>query len=248
MPFHKHNSCHYWSHLGAFVLLLLWIGLSQTWKEHIVFKSGHLVCFIYHLWRTKKAFYSELHLLFPLAIEFILFSFIVSPPTISTRKPTQNVIHLSHVFAIPKFSYSFQSGCYLEEAEVHSIFLGLPLFEEKQNKLSLMNSLWHIMWYKTTFGVQGTTYAVPFRPSRLCVLSNGVGGSQWLLVIQRETDCHYAFVLNLRSHKVCKLSVLVSGWFVYIQPWFRFNHLNFKTEIPLGWSWSRTLFQARIKR
>lgn len=87
---------------------------------------------------------------------------------------------------------------------------------EKQNKLSMTNGLWQIMWFKTTFEVQGTTYAVPFNHLRPCVLSNRVGGSQWLLVIQRETGCHYAFVLNLRSHRVCEMSISVwvcFGWF-----------------------------------
>lgn len=77
-----------------------------------------------------------------------------------------------------------------------------------------MNCLWQIIWFETAFRVQGTTYAPLFSHSRLCLLSNGVGGSQWLLVIQREAACHYAFVWDLRSHKVWELSIVDSLWFV----------------------------------
>lgn len=107
---------------------------------------------------------------------------------------------------------------------MHSIVLFLPML--KKNWInSLINSLWQIMWFKTTFEVQGTTYAVPFSLSRLCMLSNGVGGSQWLLVIQRETGCHYAFVLNLRSHRVVScLFQFECGSFLH-QPWIRLTRL-----------------------
>lgn len=71
-----------------------------------------------------------------------------------------------------------------------------------------INALWWVtcVIFKLTFEAQGTTYPAPFSLSRLCLLSNRVGASQWLLVIQGKTGCHYTFVWNLGSYWVLWVS------------------------------------------
>lgn len=71
-----------------------------------------------------------------------------------------------------------------------------------------INSLWWVtcVIFKLTFEAQAITYPAPFSLSRLCLLSNRVGASQWLLVIQGKTGCHYTFVWNLGSYWVLWVS------------------------------------------
>lgn len=214
----------------ALFAAMLWISLSHTWKQTVFLKADTLPASFIIYAGLEKHFTVNYPPAAPpkrCSVSFIppFVATVFTPPT--TGKPTQSLIHLSHFFAVLTFCYPSQSCCLRPWCTV-LFWVFFSVWGKKQNKLQMMNCLWQIIWFETAFRVQGTTYAPPFSHSRLCLLSNGVGGSQWLLVIQREAACHYAFVWDLRSHKVWELSILDSLWFVC-------NHELEKTTYILRW-------------